>query len=98
MLTGFIERRKSERLSVKTAAKILLRAPAPPLDCLVTNVSDGGARIHLRGGDLPDVFALQFADSGKRRDCRVVWRQGGEIGVAFIDKPQVSFGRRIAGP
>jgi PilZ domain len=97
MLTNFTERRKSERLAVRASAKILLRDSAAPLDCVVTNVSDGGARLHLRGADLPDVFSLQFAD-GKRRDCRVVWRQGAEIGVSFIDKPQVSFGRRIASP
>ncbi len=98
MLTSFIERRKSERLAVRTSAKILLRDVAAPLDCVVTNISDGGARIHLRSADLPDVFSMQFADGGKPRDCRVVWRQGGEIGVAFIDKAQVKFGRRVAAP
>lgn len=98
MLTNFVERRKSDRLAVRTSAKILLRDAAAPLDCIVTNVSDGGARIHLRGVDLPDVFPLQFADGGKPRDCRVVWRQGADIGVAFIDKVQVKFGRRVAGP
>jgi hypothetical protein len=28
----------------------------------------------------------------------VVWRQGAEVGVAFTDKAQVNFGRRIATP
>jgi hypothetical protein len=97
MLTNFTERRKSERLAVRSAARILLREAAA-LDCVVTNVSDGGACVHLRGVDLPDVFALQFPDNGKPRNCRVVWRQGTETGVAFIDKAQVNFGRRIAAP
>ena len=96
MLSGFIERRKTERVAVRTPAKIMLPRSDAPLDCIATNVSDGGAQIHVRGADLPDVFVLHFNDSGKQRHCRVVWRQGAEIGVAFTDRTQVNFGRRIA--
>ena len=64
--------------------------------CEVRDVSDGGAMIHVRSSDLPDVFVLHFNESGKQRHCRVVWRQGGEVGVAFTDRGQVNFGRRIA--
>jgi PilZ domain len=95
MLSGFTERRKSERLAVRTPAKVMLPHSDSPLDCVATNVSDGGALIHIRGADLPDVFVLHFSDSGRQRHCRVVWRQGGEIGVAFTDRGQVNFGRRI---
>jgi hypothetical protein len=96
MLSGFTERRKSERIAVRTPCKIMLPQSDAPLDCVATNVSDGGAKIHIRA-DLPDVFVLHFNDSGRQRHCRVVWRQGGEIGVAFTDRGQVNFGRRIAG-
>jgi hypothetical protein len=98
MLSGFIERRKSERLAVRTPAKIMLTQSEAPLDCIASNVSDGGAMIYIRGAELPDVFVLQFSDSGRRRHCRVVWRKGAEIGVAFTDRAQVNFGRRIAAP
>jgi hypothetical protein len=96
MLSGLIDRRKSERVTVRTPAKIMLPHPRAPVDCVATNVSDGGALLHVRGVEPPEVFALHFSDSGRRRQCRVVWRRGGEIGVAFTDRAQVNFGRRIA--
>ena len=96
MLSGFIERRKSERVVVRTPAKIMLPGSDSPLDCVATNVSDGGAKLHIRSADLPEVFVLHFNESGRQRHCRVVWRQGGEVGVAFTDRAQVHFGRRIA--
>lgn len=95
-MLSFFERRKSERIAVRTAARIMVPAGAP-IDCIATDVCDGGARIHLRCADLPEVFLLHFSDSGKRRHCRVVWRHGSEIGVAFTDRIQANFGRRIAG-
>jgi methyl-accepting chemotaxis protein len=97
MLTGVLDRRKSERLAIRTAAEIIIPQRAP-LDCIATNVSDGGAKIHVRSADLPDVFVLHFIATGRKRHCRVVWRQGAEVGVAFTDKAQVNFGRRIASP
>ena len=98
MLSGFSERRKSERLAVRTPVKIMLPHSDAPLDYVATNVSDGGAQLHIRGAELPDVFVLHFNDTGRSRHCRVVWRQGSEIGVAFTDRTQVNFGRRIARP
>jgi len=96
MLTGLTDRRKSERLAVRAPAKIILPQSNAPLDCIATNVSDGGAMLHIRGAELPDIFVLHFNDSGRQRHCRVVWRRGAEIGVAFTDRAQLSFGRRIA--
>jgi PilZ domain len=97
MLTGVLDRRKSERLAIKAAVEILIPQFAP-LGCIATNVSDGGAKIQVRGADVPDVFVLHFTETGRKRHCRVVWRQGAEVGVAFTDKAQVNFGRRIASP
>ncbi|HSV24310.1 MAG TPA: PilZ domain-containing protein [Xanthobacteraceae bacterium] len=96
MLSGLIDRRKSERVPVRTPAKIILPQSNAPFDCIATNVSDGGAMLHFRGSELPDVFVLHFNDSGRQRQCRVVWRRGAEVGVAFTDRTQVNFGRRIA--
>jgi hypothetical protein len=96
MQSGFIERRMSERLAVRTPAKILLPHSDAPIDCVASNVSDGGAMIHVRGAELPEVFVLRFNDSGRQRHCRLVWRKGAEFGIAFTDRTQVNFGRRIA--
>jgi hypothetical protein len=92
------ERRSAERFTVREAAKIILPHDSVGIDCIATNVSDGGARLHVRAPNLPEVFVLQFVASGKRRHCRVVWRQGAETGVAFTDRAQVNFGRRVAAP
>jgi hypothetical protein len=97
MLTSALDRRKSERVATRTPAEILISQLAP-LGCIVTNVSDGGARIQVHGENIPDVFVLHFTETGRKRHCRVVWRQGAEVGVAFTDKAQVNFGRRIASP
>ena len=97
MWTGVLDRRKSERQAIRTAAEIMIPQLAP-LGCIATNISDGGAKIHVRSADVPDVFVLHFTETGRKRHCRVVWRQGAEVGVAFTDKAQVNFGRRIAAP
>ncbi len=96
MLSGFLDKRKSERITVRTPGKIMLAKSETAIDCIVLNLSDGGAQLHVRAPDLPDVFVLHLVESGKRRHCRVVWRQGAEIGVAFTDRHQPNFGRRIA--
>jgi hypothetical protein len=98
MLTGFTDRRKSERFMAREAVKIILPHSNADLDCVATDVSDGGARLHVRVGALPDIFVLHFVSSGKRRHCRVVWRQGAETGVAFTDRGRVNFGRRVSTP
>jgi PilZ domain len=90
-------RRKTERFAARGAAKIHLSGSPFLRDCLVTDVSDGGVRLYVEG-EVPDEFALYFGDAtGERRACRVVWRLGHEIGVAFADASQHGFGRRAAG-
>jgi hypothetical protein len=98
MLSKSTERRTDERFAVREAAKIMLPHNSMGLDCIATNVSDGGARLLVRTPELPEIFVLQFVASGKQRHCRVVWRHGSETGVAFTDRTQVNFGRRMAAP
>ena len=53
---------------------------------MVTDISEGGARLYSETA-MPDTFTLAISGEGKavRRDCRVVWRLGGECGVEFVD-------------
>ena len=53
---------------------------------MVTNMSEGGARLYSEI-DMPPRFTLSVSRDGGdiRRECRVVWRLGGELGVEFID-------------
>jgi hypothetical protein len=62
---------------------------------MITDVSDGGARLLIEGLDIPTDLAIEFA-SGERRECRVAWRLGSEVGVQFLDGAPSGFGKRIA--
>ena len=81
------ERRGSRRRLINRMAKIQLGAGTLPRDCLVTDLSTGGVRLHVEGFDVADDFILLLTgdDIGaKERIYRVVWRLGYEIGAKFV--------------
>ena len=82
------DRRRAKREIVNRLAKLQLATGSLPRDCLVTDMSEGGVRLHVEGLEVPDQFTLLLAgaESEARRDCHVVWRLGYEIGVKFLDK------------
>lgn len=76
------DRRRSDRRPVD-APGIIHLGNGRERECRVVNLSETGAKLAVRPGDLlPERFSL---GSGIRRPrpVRVVWRNGGEIGVAF---------------
>src|SRR3954470_18199317 len=90
-------RRRSERHAMRGLAKIQLGTGSLPRDCWVSDISDGGVRLHSEM-DVPDEFILILpGHQGGRRDCRVVWRLGHEIGAEFADNIAAGFARRVAG-
>ena len=89
------DRRGSERHPTRGGAKIQLGVGALPRDCRITDVSDGGARLHVEGYEVPLHFILWLTPSDAR-ECRVAWRLGHEIGVQFMDAHESDFGRRGA--
>ena len=88
-------RRRSERLAMRGLAKIQTATSSLPRDCWISDISDGGVRLHAEV-DVPEEFTL-ILPSG-RRDCRVVWRLGHEVGAEFIDTSAPGFARRVANP
>jgi hypothetical protein len=81
------ERRRHKRYIINRVAKFQTDSGALPRDCLITDISQQGARLFAEGIDLPDQFHLLISGDGARgdrRECRVVWRLGGEIGVTFV--------------
>jgi len=85
------DRRKSPRRAISRRAKIEFAGGLPSRDCLVTDISDGGVRIFVEGGNVPDRFVLWFSDgddSERPRACSVVWRLGPEVGAQFTDAPE----------
>jgi hypothetical protein len=89
------DRRRSERHLVRGPAQLLFGSL--PRDCWISDISDGGVRLHAEGVDVPDEFTLLVPPRRERRDCRVVWRLGHEIGAEFSDVGPQGFASRIAG-
>jgi hypothetical protein len=79
------ELRKKPRRAFQYAAKIFKDTKSRPLACTISDISESGARLTLDGGgELSDRFVLLFTRNGStRRRCRVVWRSGSTVGVAF---------------
>ena len=83
------ERRRFQRQSINRTAKFVTDSAALPRDCLITDLTDHGARLFTDTPDVPDSFQLLISgENAMRRECRVVWRLGGEIGVEFYAKEQ----------
>jgi hypothetical protein len=81
----FNERSKHRRYTINRIAKFQTDNGALPRDCLITDISHQGARLFADDIDVPDQFHLLISGEGStRRECRVVWRLGGEIGVSFV--------------
>ena len=88
-------RRRSERLAMRGLAKILTGTGALPRDCWISDISDGGVRLHAEI-DVPDEFILMLPGAhGGRRECRVAWRLGHELGAEFVDAYEHGFARRV---
>jgi PilZ domain len=53
--------------------------------CVLSDISDSGARIDVEDdAALPERFVLLLSGNGlARRNCRVIWRAPGQVGVAF---------------
>jgi hypothetical protein len=83
----FSERRQRARRVINRVAKFCGSDGSLPRDCLVVDLSETGARLFSEM-DVPGQFTLSLSgDLGdERRDCRVVWRLGGELGVEFTDR------------
>ena len=81
------ERRVSQRRLLNRVAKIQFGSGGLPRDCLITDISDGGVRLHVEGFDVPDEFVLLLSGDDvatKERVYTVVWRLGYEIGAKFL--------------
>lgn len=80
------ERRKHRRYTINRIAKFQTDSGALPRDCMITDISQEGARLFADNVEVPDQFMLLISGEGaSRRECRVVWRLGGEIGVSFVN-------------
>lgn len=62
------------------------------LSCAILDVSDSGARLELETpAEVPDRFHLVLSGNGTpHRACRVIWRDGKQVGVTFENRPPLA--------
>jgi hypothetical protein len=82
------ERRKAPRRPINRTAEFQLGLGSLPRTCMVTDISDTGARLFTEIIDVPERFTLSVSGEGVtyRHECRVIWRLGGELGVEFVGR------------
>lgn len=81
------ERRGGDRKPVQTRAKCFLEHLNASVECLVLDVSRGGARLRVSDSlVLPDEFDLLMSYEGERKRVRLRWRRQMDIGVEFIKR------------
>ena len=78
------EKRQAIRRQLCLSASIVVE-PGEVLACKLHDVSETGARIETsRPEAVPERFTLLLTPHGfPRRECRVVWRRDGFLGVTF---------------
>jgi hypothetical protein len=89
MLTRYREDRKSVRHFRRRGATVSLSAEKPSVDCVIWDISEGGARlaVALPLADLPHQFTLKlFKDGSVQRNCQVVWMDKRFVGVKFTEQ------------
>ena len=78
------ERRSIARTTISKDALLFFDAQRGVLTCRVQDVTNSGAGIEFHTLNLlPLNFELSFDKFHTVRDCRVIWRQGDFVGVAF---------------
>ena len=78
------EKRTARRQPMRHSAWVAT-TPKQRFGCLVSDVSDTGARIEVNDSTaVPDIFVLMLSSNGAaRRIYRVVWRKLTHMGVKF---------------
>lgn len=77
-----MERRASPRNAVLISGAI--EYAGGNINCVISNISISGAAVEVTNThDIPERFNLVFQADDTHVPCHVIWRQEGQIGVAF---------------
>jgi hypothetical protein len=71
------------------------------LDCMIRNISMGGAKLSFGANTcMPDNFLLQIDAENLEVECERVWQIGVDMGVRFLDRfqPLSKARRRLFAP
>jgi PAS domain-containing protein len=82
-----IERRQEHRSRTLRSGKIIFNNRRSVLDCLVRNMSDGGACLQVNStAGIPLIFELVVDGDGASRQCQLVWMSETRAGIEFRDR------------
>jgi hypothetical protein len=78
-------RRKQRRRPTRLRAWADPGGAAPVVDCVIHDLSEGGANVAAtNGGALPDAFRLELDATTPLGEARVAWRNGAAAGVSLV--------------
>ena len=86
------EARRAPRKTLRTLAEIVCEGRDTAVECTVLDLSTSGARLKLNSATrraftpdvaLPETFVLRVPRDMIQMDCRLAWRDGDLVGVAF---------------
>jgi hypothetical protein len=84
-------RRISGRVRTLLAGKLIIAQSGISLDCLIRNLSTGGARVRVNAEtDLPPKVSLLLVKEGLLFETNVSWRRGDQIGLTFEGRYDLS--------
>ena len=80
-----VERRAKPRTTINRNAQLLFLAPNEVRPCCVRNITNDGAGIQVSANlkTLPLRIGISFDRFRTMRKCRLIWRKGDFLGVAF---------------
>lgn len=80
------DRRRERRTRTFKGGKIVFNNDHSIIDCIVKNVSAGGATLQLESTvGIPGRFKLTISPDGVTKLCRIAWLTETQIGVAFLE-------------
>ncbi|MCJ2009298.1 PAS domain-containing protein [Methylobacterium sp. J-092] len=86
---GMEERRTESRARVLLPAHLHLPRGGR-LACSIRDISEGGARLHIRlHAEAPERFTLVVDDDGRQFDCQVRHRAGASVNVQFLSFAEI---------
>ena len=77
-------RRADGRAGIEKGALLFFKGQIGARGCNVIDISHGGAKLRTHNlSVLPNTFELTFDNFSTIRWCRLIWRDGDFLGVAF---------------
>jgi hypothetical protein len=84
MMNGEMIQRRWLRVKTFLRATIYFNNRQSSLDCIVRDISDGGARLAVSEAALvPDTFEVHIPQKNRTHFADVRWRRGEEMGLEF---------------